>query len=561
MNAQYIEYWPPNNPPDITQTDPADGQTLVSLSTSELRFSLYDADKKDLMSYTVTTNPDIGSGSGGLKPNGIYSIPISGLESLTQYTWHISVTDGKDTTEKTSIFITEPVGPVITKPVPENGERDVPMNLLQLQFTLKDYQGLPMEYTVQTSPNIGSDHKVGVHNGTYSVPVNGLSYGAEYRWFVNATDGTYWARKVYSFQTGYPSPFDPFEYGWQYRKQITIDHTKITGDLQNFPVLISTTDVDLMKAQPDGDDILFMNGPGDAVKLHHEIESFVASSGTLIAWFNISALSSNEDTRLYMYYGNPNCINQEYPEKTWDSNSLLVYHMNDNTLLTINDSTNNHNTGGKYGSSLPVESDGKIGNAQYFNGNIGCYMNSSKDISHGSNPWTYECWYKADSYGPTENPYPNDPYSIFFSVSPKSPTHYLVINIRLKNSENRYECHMDNQGVDGCSYTGNVNVFDNEWHYAVVVRDNEASQFKIYIDGSPDYIVVSSISPGYTIQTAPLDIGALYSYYPNRMFYEGYLDEIHVSKITRSPEWISTSFNNQNNPIDFLIIGPEESHP
>ncbi len=27
-------------------------------------------------------------------------------------------------------------------------------------------------YTVQTSPNIGSDHETGVHDGTYTVPMS-----------------------------------------------------------------------------------------------------------------------------------------------------------------------------------------------------------------------------------------------------------------------------------------------------------------------------------------------------------------------------------------------------
>ena len=57
--------------------------------------------------------------------------------------------------------------------------------------------------------------------GPILVPISGLVYGDEYRWFVNVTDGTHWARKMYSFITGYPSPFDPFDYGWQDRKQIS----------------------------------------------------------------------------------------------------------------------------------------------------------------------------------------------------------------------------------------------------------------------------------------------------------------------------------------------------
>jgi hypothetical protein len=39
--------------------------------------------------------------------------------------------------------------------------------------------------------------------------------------------------------------FDPFMEGWTCRKQITIDHTKVAGDLTDFPVLISITDASL----------------------------------------------------------------------------------------------------------------------------------------------------------------------------------------------------------------------------------------------------------------------------------------------------------------------------
>ena len=43
-SAEYMEYYPPNNPPEITQTDPVDGQEMVPVATSELRFSIEDID-------------------------------------------------------------------------------------------------------------------------------------------------------------------------------------------------------------------------------------------------------------------------------------------------------------------------------------------------------------------------------------------------------------------------------------------------------------------------------------------------------------------------------------
>ncbi|MHA2101639.1 MAG: DUF2341 domain-containing protein, partial [Candidatus Kariarchaeaceae archaeon] len=60
-----------------------------------------------------------------------------------------------------------------------------------------------------------------------------------------------------------------------FRKTITIDNSKVNGssDMTNFPLLISNYDSDLqIKAQPDGDDILFTDE--DGFILSHEIESY-----------------------------------------------------------------------------------------------------------------------------------------------------------------------------------------------------------------------------------------------------------------------------------------------
>ncbi|MFH1521416.1 MAG: hypothetical protein ABIF18_00495, partial [archaeon] len=64
-----------------------------------------------------------------------------------------------------------------------------------------------------------------------------------------------------------------FNSSWTYKKDITIDYTKVNGSQVNFPVLINTTDTDLItKAQADGDDIVFADSNDD--KLDHEIEYY-----------------------------------------------------------------------------------------------------------------------------------------------------------------------------------------------------------------------------------------------------------------------------------------------
>lgn len=60
--------------------------------------------------------------------------------------------------------------------------------------------------------------------------------------------------------------------GWQARKPIEIDHTKVVADLTDFPLLISITGTDLAAdAQDDGDDIVFTDD-SNSVKYDHEIE-------------------------------------------------------------------------------------------------------------------------------------------------------------------------------------------------------------------------------------------------------------------------------------------------
>jgi len=115
---------------------------------------------------------------------------------------------------------------------------------------------------------------------------------------------------------------------WSYRKQIVINSDYVTGNLTDFPVLVSLTDTSLgAHAQADGDDIVFIDSEGN--KLSHEIESFTTitsgpiATGTLVAWVKIPNLSSTDDTPIYMYYGNAGVGSQEQAEAVWDENYII----------------------------------------------------------------------------------------------------------------------------------------------------------------------------------------------------------------------------------------------
>jgi hypothetical protein len=548
VTAQYIERYPPNHAPIIIATQPNDQEQNVSISLSELSFSIEDPDG-DFMSYSVTTNPDIGSGSGSLKTAGIYTIPVHDLQEFTEYSWTLTVSDNDLVTEQTYMFTTQAISPVISDPLPVDGEKDVPMDIPQLEFTLRDYQGDTMEYTVQTSPNIGSDHKVGVHNGTYIVPISGLTYGIKYQWFINATDGTHWTHKVFSFETGYPSQFNPFDFGWQYRKQITINHMQIDGNLKNFPVLLSITDQDLTKGQIDGGDILFMNGSGVSSKLHHEIETYNHASGNLIAWINVPVLSSDQNTILYLYYGNPNSIDQEYHQKVWDSHYQAVWHMSDATSSTISDSTINDYTGKKAASSGPTEITGVIGEGQSFDGtNDNIWINGQSVLGTGDK--TISFWMKIND---------NSDYQTIMTNALGGSWNNAGLEIAVDYGMTMTTSIGNGYSPDDFLIIMYKPIPDHTMYHYYTMRLSGAN-LSLFLDGSLYgwTTTTSSIesSPNYN-----MSIGRSHQNSPYFYWFDGQLDEVRMSSIARSSLWIKTEYNNQNSPEAFLTIGPEEPGP
>ena len=557
VDADVIEFYPPNSPPVISQIDPGDGEINVPLSLSELRFQISDWDG-DLMSYTVTTTPDIGSGSGNLKPDGVYSVPISGLEDLTDYSWHIEVTDGMDTTIDDFTFTTEAIAPIVSNPSPQDDERYVPVSLSHLSFHLKDFQGDPMDYTVETVPDIGSGSGTGVGEGTYFIPVSGLDYSSVYTWHVNVTDGDHWTRKKYCFETEYPSLFNPFNEGWMYRKQITIHHEKVAGDLINFPVLIDYIDPDLRdKAQDDGDDILFMDGDGVAKKLHHEIEKYEKNSGELIAWVNCSTYSS-KDSVFYLYYGNENCLNKQDIEDTWDSNYVGVWHMSEPSGNIV-DSTGTKN--GFVSGSPSYQQSAPIGNGVYFDGENSEYFDITDDMyKFYDEDATLEIWVyysqnrnkyeNAISLGKTNTWYPTLMLYKYRSGY-GDPAPIAAAQAGLEGSPTEY-----GESDEGYETVG-------RWLHQVgrFERDAETS---LFINGVKQAIT----SDCSDVRLDEGNFGAFIGksnyvygqYQPQSM--HGYIDEVRISKnIARSPAWISTEYTNQNDPSGFYSVGPEIPAP
>ncbi len=328
---------------------------------------------------------------------------------------------------------------------------------------------------------------------------------------------------------------------WNYRQKLTIDGTKVTGNLTDFPVLIQITNAAnplFSKALSNGYDILFTSNDG-TTKLDHEIEKYDGFYGELVAWVKRS-LSASTGIDMYMYYGNAAASNQANPAGVWDANFKMVQHLNDDSATTTKDSTANSNNGTKLAAGQPVETVGKIGMAQSFNEN----GKISTPLNTAFGDFTVETWFKDAS-----------PVSAYERLLDKSYTagFWLGRNNAVANSWGGgiKENASDPEGDGGYGIFGTFS--DGVWNHLVSVRSG--TTHLLYANGT---LVKQNIVSGTLLDPTPIALGAWSDPGSPQQKLSGTLDEVRISDTVRSADWIKTSYSNENDPSSFVSFGPEE---
>ncbi|MCD4760927.1 DUF2341 domain-containing protein, partial [bacterium] len=346
-------------------------------------------------------------------------------------------------------------------------------------------------------------------------------------------------------QSGY-GLLDPWwNSSWAFKKQITIDHTKVDAALANFPVLIDlSSDTSLANyAQNDGNDISFI-ASDETTQLDHEIEGFNGTTGELQAWVEIPSLSASSDTVIYMYYGNSICGSQEDVSGVWDSDHKTVHHLKDLTTSTTEDSTSNNNDGTKRAANEPIEATGEIGKAQSFDG-TNDYVKITNNVTPSPTSLTISSWIKKESGGHTyecalhkgsANTIGSSDYWLGVDN-----VDYLTATIGANRS---------GIGWSAGRITPLTAAIYGEWYHLAATWDG--SVVRVYLNGAynKQYALTS-----YSSLTTPTRFGSS----ADGTFYQfrGVVDEIRISDTARSAGWIKTSYNNQNSPSTFYSLGAE----
>lgn len=335
-----------------------------------------------------------------------------------------------------------------------------------------------------------------------------------------------------------------------YQRSVTIDYTLCgSSDSTDLPVLVSIDDSSFKSfahggnvAYDNGNDITFYADSGMTTLLKWDVVSYDSTNGKLIAWVKIPTVSSTGNKVFYMSYGNVN----QYSfigDKTnvWSNSYNRVYHLNSNAndIFAYNGTINNV-------SFVP----GKFDQAAQFDSEQSSNIQApDTDLPTGTTSRTLSFWALLNSY---DLEYPGNP-AIFrnivgYGTAGVGNGAYIVggpINY-LNNS-----FAFSQWGLDVHTSTASLST----WYY-VVMTNNQSQQNNctIYLNG-----VGSSAT--LTVDTV-LDGNLYMGMFPSIDNFNGLLSEVRIADVERSIDWITTEYNNQDNPGNlsnpgFLTYGSE----
>jgi uncharacterized protein (TIGR03790 family) len=332
---------------------------------------------------------------------------------------------------------------------------------------------------------------------------------------------------------------------WANRRKLTINHARVSGSLANFPMLVSITDPELKPVssggkvgKSDGTDIVFTAGDGTS-KLNHELESYNAATGNVVAWVQIPSMNNVADSAAYLYYGNASAADQQNKVGVWDSNYKVVNHFKDPSG-TLFDSTQYGNNGTPSGGAVFAAA-GAMGGAYSFDGATGLVTIPYSATWNGSfSNYTVQMWIKMGTVQDFAGAIAIGGWGSSFNM--------------WFYSNGMGDLRMDTAG-GGCDQWPAQVPLDNAFHQLVLSYDAGISVMTDYVDG-----VVASYPRTCTgplaMPVGDLSVGGFSTY----KHLQGVIDELRISaNATRSAGWIATEYNNQKSPGTFYSVGGTES--
>ena len=341
--------------------------------------------------------------------------------------------------------------------------------------------------------------------------------------------------------------------GYQYKRTITVDNTKVSGssNLTNYPMLVGGTYAYLADTgnggkvtDSNGYDIEFSSDSAGVTKLDHEIERYINTSGEVVFWVRIPTLDYNDDTVIYVWYGNSSVTtSQENVNGTWNANHRAVWHLKEDPTggsPQFTDSTSNGLNGSAVGTWASGDSQpGQVGYAIELNDTV--YINTGDTGVVEGTAWTVRMWGRTDVTTAGNCIWSEGQKGAFYNL-------YMGDTAMTGGIRSVYE---NPGGVALFNY--NTDLSDDAW-YLIHVVQTALDDRKLYVNGVN--VGTNDTTSRSAPSTAESYLGVV-NYDGFGQMFEGWIDEARVMTSALTVGELVTEYNNEDSPSTFYALGDE----
>lgn len=343
--------------------------------------------------------------------------------------------------------------------------------------------------------------------------------------------------------------------GYTYCRPITPDATKAgASDSSNFPLgvigtysYLATVGNGGLVQNANGYDINFTSDIGGTTTIPCEKDFYAATTGAVVFWVKQATLSHTSGIQFYVSYGNSGISTAQCAStSTWDSNFKSILHLPNGTTLTAVDSTG---TGNGTLVNTPTAGTGQIDGGAVLVSASSQYVQVPQITAlGGASKAVMSAWMKRTASGNNAIILTNDGSNIqLFGIAQGGFWGSGNIAFIAEN---------------GSTTWGLLALNNTSWHLIHMVYDGtqstDATRLLGYVDGVKQTLDFSG-HPGIpaTILGSNSAINIGFAIGPAN-YSDATMDEFRITAgATRSADWITAEYNNQNSPSTFYTIGAQ----
>ena len=296
--------------------------------------------------------------------------------------------------------------------------------------------------------------------------------------------------------------------------------------VEHFPLLVRlhADFFDFSQARPDGADLRFATAQGEP--LPFEIDEWAPDRGVASVWVRMPRIEGNARQPLRIFWGKPDAPPASDGKAVFNASNGYagVWHMT-GPVADATSTLESQDAG-------TTAASGVVGMARHFPGGHG--VSCGKDIGTlptGSAPHSTQAWLRPEKPNGVVVGWGNEERQGKVTMLFRSPPHITM------------DCYFSAGNVDGTTDLG----MERWIHVAHTFRDGQAW---LYVNGELDTEGPRGGTPLNVRRPARLWLGGWYDNYS----FVGDLDEVRISNVERSAEWLRLEYENQK-PLQTLV-GP-----